>query len=133
MRYAGLVAKTVLSGSALAYAFAGQTHALAPSSEIIPAGQLTHALAFLAPAAPEYFPPGHWTHALALLAPATPEYDPAVQFVQLLAPSTFAYVPATQFVQFAVPAAAYFPFSHVTHTPGTPAVPPKHGHLYVSK
>ena len=85
----------MLSGSALAYAFAGQTHTLAPSSDDIPAGQLTHALALVAPAAPEYFPAGHLTHAV---APDTDEYDPAGQVVQLLAPALIAYVPTGQLV-----------------------------------
>ena len=95
MRYAGLVAKIVPSGSPLAYAFAGQTHALAPSSEIIPAGQGTHALALPAPAAPEYFPAAHLAHTLALVAAMTFEYVPTVQFVHELT-AVFEYVPALQ-------------------------------------
>ena len=42
-----------------AYVFAGQTHTLAPSNDDIPAGQGTHALAFLAPGTLEYVPAGH--------------------------------------------------------------------------
>ena len=59
MRYAGLVAKKVLSGSSIGYAFAGQTHTAAPCSDDIPAGQGTHAPD---PVALLYCPAAHAEH-----------------------------------------------------------------------
>ena len=84
-------------------------------------GQLTHALAALAPDIPEYVPALQFAHAADVVAPVSPEYVPAAQFthtVAELAPATPEYFPALQLAHAALPFVdLYVPDGHITHCP----------------
>jgi hypothetical protein len=76
-------------------AFAWQfLHVAAPAPENVLLGQVTHALAELAPVVTEYVPAVQFTHTVEAVAPVSPEYVPALQFVHALAPVVVEYAPA---------------------------------------
>jgi len=54
-------------------------HAATPSDEVLPAGQLWHALDEVAPLVAEYFPVGQLWHVLIEVAPVEAEYFPGRQ------------------------------------------------------
>ena len=84
-------------------------------------GQLTHALAALAPDIPEYVPALQFAHATDVVAPVVVENVPALQFVHaadVLAPVSPEYVPALQLAHAALPFVdLYVPDGHITHCP----------------
>jgi hypothetical protein len=131
MRYNGFVAKIVLSGSVFEYVFAGQKHALAPSSDNIPAGHATHALD---PVTFENVPAGHMRHALTLFAPVATEYAPAGQrmhVVTLVAAVSMEYVPPAHAIHALEPLTVlYCPGGHAEHCPPFgPVYPASHAQL----
>lgn len=106
-------------------------------------GQLTHALAALAPDIPEYVPALQFAHAADELAPVVVENVPALQLVHTLAPAS-EYTPAAQVIHTLALLAAgtfeYVPAVQSVHTelpmiflnlPGTQAVQaPPSGPVY---
>ena len=106
-------------------------------------GQLTQALAALAPDIPEYVPALQFAHAADVVAPVSPEYVPALQLVHTLAPVS-EYTPAAQVIHTLALLAAgtfeYVPAVQSVHTelpmiflnlPGTQAVQgPPSGPVY---
>ena len=61
-------------------------HDDAPAPENVLLGQLTHALAALAPAVTEYVPALQFAHVVDVVAPVSSEYVPAMQLTHALAP-----------------------------------------------
>ncbi len=78
-----------------------------PLGEVVPAGQVMHALA---PTIDEYAPARQFVQTFTLVAAVTPEYLPTEHPVQALVPVAVVYVPARQFGQAAAPSTPeYFP------------------------
>jgi len=80
-----------------------------PLEEVVPAGQVMHALA---PTIDEYAPARQFVQTFTLVAAATPEYLPTEHPEQALVPVAIVYVPARQFEQAAAPTTPeYFPIA----------------------
>ena len=96
-----------------------------PLGEVVPAGQVTHALA---PTPAAYAPTWQFVQTVGLLAPVTPEYFPAEHAKQPTASTTAEYVPGGQVMQF--PQGPYVPTGQAgfTHTlaPAVDVFPASH-------
>lgn len=87
-----------------------------PVGEVLPAGQVMHALI---PNPPEYVPTRQFVHTVEELAATTIEYFPASQFVHPIAATAIEYEPARQLVhaaeELAPDAPENFPTEHPMH------------------
>jgi hypothetical protein len=94
-------------------------HDDAPAPENVLLGQVTHALAALAPDIPEYVPALQFAHVVNVVAPVSPEYVPVMQLTLALAPAVVEYDPAGQLVhtvdELAPTVTEYVPALQLTH------------------